>query len=492
MQKIKELLSRLFSGVLSFFRGVPAGAVAAAGSRQARYGGISFAALVVMVGILVLANLIVRNAGWRWDLTKNKLFSLSPETLRVLKDIKEDTKATVFISSAPQMSGQKEEIRRLLDEYHTRNPKIKVEYVDPYAQQALALKYGVQRQGTIVFAQGSRTEVTTNATEQDFTSALIKLKNPNKVKVVFWTGNGERDPEQMDDEGYSEIKSTLEKLNYTVTKQDVAKDATIASDTGVLVVAGPRNPLVSRYTDALDQYLLRGGRMLVMFETLQNFQQTGLEPLLGKYGITIKQGAVIDPELFFDNPGIPGVAEYPTHLITERLDRTVYINPIQVAPSKTVPDGMEVDSIIKTSSKSWLETSMTDQNPKLDPNSGDVAGPVDIGVAMKYKDPGKDQNKQTRIVAIGDADSGSNMVVRFEPQKQIVVPGNLDLIVNSINWLGSREDLISITPKDTTTPTMSLSDQQTKQLQYFVMFIMPLLFLVIAVVVWRGRKRLRG
>ena len=426
MNTVKKFITNIRTSVISFFRGVPAGAVQAAQSRKTRYGGLSLISVAAVIGILVLLNMIVRNAGLRWDLTKNKLYSLSPESIRVLKDVKEETKAMVFISASdPQLASQKEEIKRLLDEYASRNGKIKVEYVDPYRQQNLATQYGITRQGTVVFVQGNRVEQTSNTTEQDFTASLIKLRNPNNTKVVFWTGNGEKDPEGMTDEGYSEVKATLERLNYTVQKQDIAKDATIASDAGVIVLAGPRQPYVARHVEALTTYLERGGRILVMFETLQNFQNTGIEDLLSKYGIAVKQGVAVDTEIYFENPGIPGVVSYPQHQITD-------------------------------------------------------------------KTTGKEAKDKARIVAIGDSDSGSNLVVQFSQGKQFVVPGNLDLIVNSINWLAAKEDLISIVPKDRTQPTMSLSSQQTQQLQYFTLGILPGVFLLLAVFVWRSRKKLRG
>src|SRR5262245_25694385 len=51
--------------------------------RQARYGALAVASALIVLGILVAINYIAARQNKRWDLTANKAFSLSDQTVKV-------------------------------------------------------------------------------------------------------------------------------------------------------------------------------------------------------------------------------------------------------------------------------------------------------------------------------------------------------------------------------------------------------------------------
>ncbi len=468
------------------------GALGAATSRQAKFGGNSLLSILAFAGILVVLNLIVKNQGWRLDTTKNKLYSLSPETIKVIKNIKEPVKVYVF--SPPN---QRQEAQDLLKEYSTRNSNFKVEYIDPYTNRSMAEQYNVTRLGTTLFTLAGRSEQTTNTTESDYTTALLKLQNPQKVKVVFWQANGEKSVTDTTDIGYSELKATLERLNYQVVIQDSLKDPAVASDAGVLVIAGPQTPYINKQIDMVKNYLNAGGKALVMLDATKNNTKTGLEDIFTGYGIEVKPGLVIEgnPELYYRSPLNPGVKEFMPHQITEGLSPAIFAGVEEVKPAAKLPDNANVQSLMKSSNASYFEVSplQLDQQPTKNLASGDEDGPISMGVALNYTVPkdNKDSKYKTRLVVLGDSDLASNVIVAYDPSKELYAPANLDLVVNSINWLSSQESLFNIVPKDRTPATLTMSDAQQRQLMYLVLIGMPVLSLLAGLIVWRLRRQAR-
>jgi ABC-type uncharacterized transport system involved in gliding motility auxiliary subunit len=484
-------LSTIMDGLKSIVSGGARGTAGALGSRQARFGGNALLTGIVFCAILVVINLIFKNAGLRWDLTKNKSYSLSDETVKVIKGIKDPVQVYAFFTSDPRSAEQKEQARKLMEEYTIRNPQFKYEFIDPRRNQALAVQYGINKDGTIVLTQGPNKEQTIIVTEEALTTALIKLANPEKVYVTFWSGQGERDIDGTDDFGYSELKSELEKLNYVVSKQDSNRDPQVASNTGVLVIAGSQSTYVQKQIDALSAYLKRGGKVLVMLDVMKDNRKSGLEDLLSQYGVSVNYGYVIDGE--YKNPFIT-VENYESSVITKSITPSLFVGALEVKPSDKKPDNATIESLVKSPTNSWLEVSplSASQEPKKENN--DTSGPISMGVAVSYVAPEDKKDSpeyKTRMVVLGDADLGSNLVTQYQEGKQFFAPGNTELLLNSVNWLTARENLINIAPKDQTKPTLTVTDSQVGQIRNLVLYIMPGTVLLIGYLVWRARKNLK-
>src|SRR5215510_228196 len=64
--------------------------------RNARYGTIAAASVVVVLGILVAINYLSERRNKRWDLTENKQYSLSDQSMKLLGSLTSPTKFMVF------------------------------------------------------------------------------------------------------------------------------------------------------------------------------------------------------------------------------------------------------------------------------------------------------------------------------------------------------------------------------------------------------------
>src|SRR6187401_3522263 len=130
--------------------------------RQARYGSLAAASVLVVVGILAAINYLAARHNRRWDLTAARQFSLSDQTKKVLADLKEPINIRVFARTE-----EFQRYRDRLDEYTYQSKKVSVEYIDPEKRPGIAQQYGVSALGTVVFDYKGRNEKVTSETEQE-------------------------------------------------------------------------------------------------------------------------------------------------------------------------------------------------------------------------------------------------------------------------------------------------------------------------------------
>src|SRR5437588_1928709 len=97
--------------------------------RGAFYGAISAVSALVLVAALVGINYIVVKKPKSWDFTKDRIFTLSDQTIGVLKGLKEPVTVQAFYAgSEPEYV----ELESRLRQYKAQTDKLGVEFVDPF------------------------------------------------------------------------------------------------------------------------------------------------------------------------------------------------------------------------------------------------------------------------------------------------------------------------------------------------------------------------
>jgi len=454
--------------------------------RQAKYGSNTIIMSIAFFGIVAVVNYLVYNNPERWDLTENQQYTLAPETLEAIDRLPGPVKVYAFYT--PQMNSQQAE--RLLDQYkfHSRS-KLDYEFIDPNVEFATAQQYNITRDGTLVFVLGEHQEQVTLVDEREITGALLKLISPGERKIYFMTGHGEFDPEGTGEASYSEIKSLLESKNYLVEKLNLVAQNQIPEDASVIVIAGPRIPLVEQEVQALSTYFEAGGALIVMAEPLP-LTEFGEDPdplaeyLETKWGIKLGKDLVVD--LTSNQPFFAVSNQYGDHIITEKLKGFLTIFPTarSVTTDSSVSQAFMLDLIL-TSQQSWAESDLNafrdqtqdNEAPQIQPNEGtDVLGPINIAAVVD------DSTNKARMVVFGDADFASN---NFYNQF-----GNSDLFVNAVDWVAQREELLNLTPKEDVTRLLVPPGRYTLNLILLgSVFILPGTILVAGIVVWIQRRR---
>src|SRR4030095_16187816 len=213
--------------------------------RNARYGAIASVSVLVFLTILVAVNYLSFRQNKRWDLTKNKQYTLSDQTVKLLQNLDSPVKFLVF-----DRADNFDRFRSSLEEYKYQSPsKVDVQYIDADKRPVEAKQYQVQTYGTVVLEYKGRTERVTSPEEQELTTGLVKVLNPNKKKVYFLGGHGAGHPGSGRRDGHSAEKTVLGEDNYDVAKLVLAQEKDVPADASVVVVAGPRNDLFQNEAD---------------------------------------------------------------------------------------------------------------------------------------------------------------------------------------------------------------------------------------------------
>jgi ABC-type uncharacterized transport system involved in gliding motility auxiliary subunit len=457
--------------------------------RQARFGSLALASIVVVVAILAAINYLGTRHDKRWDLTTAKQFSLSDQTRKVLQDLKEPVHVKVFARS-----DDFQRFRDRLDEYKYASKQVDVEYLDPEKKPALAQQYGITALGTVVFEYHGRNEKATSDGEQELTNALIKVIQGRQPKVYFTTGHGEKDTTSADRTGYNTISSALTSDNFVVDKLVLAQQKDVPADADVLVIAGPQTDFLQPEIDMLKAYLAKGGKAFIMLDPVLKpgqMQPTGLQALLMDWGITADNDVVLDVSgmgrLIGADESIPVAASYPPHAITQNFQLlTAYPLARSMTPVEGGVNGHTAQSIVETSRSSWGEMDLkalsSGQPAKADDD--DKKGPVSLAAAVSAPAADgveKDGKKpETRVVAFGDSEFPSNAFLG--------VQGNRDLFLNTVNWLAQQENLIAIRPRDAEDRRITLTADQQTRIFYLTVLIVPGLILLAGVQTWWRRR----
>jgi ABC-type uncharacterized transport system involved in gliding motility auxiliary subunit len=102
-------------------------------ARQTKYAAYAATYIIVIVAVLTVANVLADRYNKTYDTTSNKRYSLSDQTVKIVKGLKQDATITYYAQSARFRDG-----RDQLDLYANLSPKVHVKYVDPDKEPELA------------------------------------------------------------------------------------------------------------------------------------------------------------------------------------------------------------------------------------------------------------------------------------------------------------------------------------------------------------------
>src|SRR3990172_6152317 len=345
---------------------------------SARYGVNVGLMILLLLGIIVFVEAVSFQHNKRFDLTENKRYSLSSQTVKILQSLKTDVSATAFYRSDQPTKRMAED---LLKQYESQSKGVfKWTIVDPDRNPGLAKRYGVDAYGTVVLEAGKKEERVSDADEEKLTNGLVRVTREGKRTVYVLKGHGERDITSSGREGFSEAKAAMEKSNYEVKDLLLLRDPKIPDDATVIIVPGPKNDPLAPELTAIDAFIAKGGKVFFMLDPLQ---AKGLTGYLQKYGITARDDLVIETspigQLFGAGPEIPVVAEYENHPITKDLRGIATLFPLarSLEPARKPPEGVSVQVLARTSPRSWGETSRdASGRVQVDFDAADHRGPA--------------------------------------------------------------------------------------------------------------------
>jgi hypothetical protein len=456
----------------------------------------------MFLGICVVVYSFAQHANKSWDLTKEGRRDLSPQTIQVLQTLDQDVSVVAFFIQVEDelVSIARDKTRRFLDQCNRYTSRLKVEFLDPQVDRARleALKIThASTQGTVVLTCGVNQKVimlsgaSPRLEERDFTNALINVVRKSRPKIGFLTGHGERSIDDPDTKnGGAMLKQLLDAESYQAERMAIkignaeipaGYDAIVINGLGI---GGAQSDLHPEEIRALDEYLDRGGRLLVLLDPWRRVASAAaaeqLVPWLSRrLGILVGADMAVSPEtkwnIEMSADGSP-FGERPNqtdflgcynanHRITKNTDQKLVFSVARtVSAAEKLPENVVATELIRTTpnfyAESDIETLLTAGKAAKTP--GERNGPLPLAVAATLKtdfalnDSG--QTRDARVVVAGNSAFASNA--------QIHLPGNLNFTLNVVAWLTESEDLIAIRPTGKEDPAIVLSEGDQRTVVY--------------------------
>ena len=463
--------------------------------RRSRFGANTLIMSLIFFGIAMLVNYFVFDVGgnWRVDTTAAKQFSLAPRTVDLLKNLDTPIQAVAFFrESDPEQAATASQVDDLLHEFDRRSGNFSYRFVDPDADPITAKEYAVSRYQAVIFENlndGKRQTVATPPVfEERFVTALLLTSGQEQKRVYFLTGHGERDTLDVEsDDGYWQAYNGLMHDNYLPLTLNLLDQQQVPDDAAAVIWAGPKKDFVEGEERALEEFLLKGGRMLLLLDPAT---PPAIRTFVENWGVLVPEGRIIDlASSVGGDPKIPLLerGQY-TNLVPEFsdvLDVTFFPEVSALVPARETPEEMpniEYLPIGATSSNSWLV-----RDPAQDrPLAGDLPGPWAVAVAVNAWAPlallpgTSPTYEQASLVVIGDSDFAAN--------RYFYAFSNSDLFLDSVNWLTEDYSLIQIRPKPLSFRELVLTTRERDFFRYSTWFLLPLTMLGLAGIVWWRRR----
>ncbi len=470
---------------------------------------------VLLVTFFGGLNYIAENHPRRFDLTRARKFSLSPETLSYVRNLPRPVHAILTLTP----ESDHPEVRGLLEEYvHATDERpagrITREYLDVYQNRRRAEDLGVDQAEIIVLVSGDKRRVVTVAElytmrnkervafrgEQALTAAILDVSSPGRQKVYFLTGHGELRLGDTDPvRGLSAVRDQLKVRNLEVEDLDLTSARRIPADASLLVAVAPQSRFAREEQELLRQHLgADAGRLLLFLAPGPPVASLGLDDLLLDWGVLVQDDVIADegPENIAENGDLI-IRAFARHPITQLLiDYGTMALRLGVArtvipdPGRSLGGGLNTVTLAATSRTAWGERSFRNgQIPRYDPgidtrplpgmDPADRLGVIVASERLAVRDNLPFSVRGGKLVVFGTGDLVANGRVD---------QGNLAIFLNAVNWTVDRDRQLSIPPRPVEKFQLTLSAADFARLRYTVLLGVPGATLLLGLLVYWTRR----
>jgi ABC-type uncharacterized transport system involved in gliding motility auxiliary subunit len=489
--------------------------------------------VLAMAAVLLAVNLIMGAMKTRVDLTKEKAYTLSSGTREILKKLDTPVKIRLYVTqatdSSPQtvyLKGYAKKVEDLLSEYkQIAGKNLIIEKLDPQPDSdaedsarldgvegemlpsgeqfymGLAVSLVDQKQAIPFLAPNRERQL-----EYDITRAITRVVSPDKPVVGVMSPlpvfGAPANPMmmRMGQQGGQQPWALVTELRNDFTVKSVAMDVDqIEEDIKVLVVIHPRE-ITDKALYAIDQFVLRGGKLLTFLDPLPiidsreqnqmlgNIPNAGssMEKLIKAWGLTFDTSKVVaDVNYMMQLGGRNGQPQQApaflsvtpegindNEIVTSQIDN-IWL-PFAGAISGTPAEGLTKTVLIKSTKQSQLVdgfmANLSGENVLKEFKPSDTEYALAVRLTGKFKtafpngapeDKAGDTNAPAKsagltasaqtntVFIVGDAD----MLFDNFTLRQIQSPfgnmamamnGNLNLAQNIIEQMAGDNSLISV------------------------------------------------
>lgn len=531
--------------------------------------------LAIGLVVLFFLNLLAQQFFFRIDLTEEQRYSISAATKALLRNLDQDVAVTVYLEGdglPPDFRRLQRSVRETLDEFQVyADGHLRYRFVNPRkttsAEQKSAFiqelaQAGIQRnlvfaeedgrriqkevfpgaivqagkqQAGVMLLNGDRAAGSQEALNQsienveyELASAIRQVVARERKKIAFIKGHDELPP--LDVAGLTQaVSRTYDLYELNLPGKDVIPPY------AALIIAQPQKPFSQQDQYKLDQYIMRGGRVLFFIDPLRIDMDSigqngsfafpldlGLEDMLFRYGVRINPTLVQDiksgvypfvvgevggqPQIApLPWPFFPTVNRYGEHPIVRNLD-ALYLrfvssmDTVQAAGVKKIPlvYTSQYSRVLQTPIVVDLNELREEPQPeRFRSGPQAVAYLLEGSFTSVFKnrilpdsiDKGSFQERSvpTKLIVCSDGDLVRNEVNRqnnqpyplgFDPITERTF-ANEDFVMNALAYLTDEDGLISARTKDIQVrPLDKVKVEREATMWQMINLVVPILLIV--------------
>ncbi len=426
-----------------------------------------------------------------FDVTANKLYTLTEDTERIIGGLSQD----VTINVLSEEAAKDEDLDRTLQQFKGLSKHIKVEYIDPIANPKFYYKYTDTEPSSnslIVVGPSGDTIVDYNdiyAYEPNYTtysyeiagydgegqllSAIMRVTTDDIPKFYIVTGHDEL----VFDEKFL---NALAKENVTYENLSLHTVDEIPEDARGIILNAPVNDYSEDDTNKVLAYLEQGGNALII-PTWTGTSMEQFEKIMGYYNVSVVDGVIAegDRSYYYQNPYnlFPEIEEGD---LTEKVSGGTVLAPL--SRGLTYPEDADdayYQPFLTTSESAFSKTDMMDGD-NYRKGEEDIDGPFVIGLKVRK---GTESGGESQAVIVATEQM-------FTAMADEIVPGyNVKLFGSVIASLADRKNSVAIPVKYYAIGYLAFNAQVVYIVGFVSVILLPLLCLVNGLIIWLSRRK---
>lgn len=501
--------------------------------KKFKYGTIATVTVAIVLAIVVLLNVIMtmitEKYPVKFDLTQDKRYELSQESIDFLSNLDSEVEIAVTLTEEELNSGgyvftdtyrqiPTEIIPQFLEKYKMYADNINIRYIDVEKNPDEISKYTKLYEGTIsaqqvivcsgerikvigfgnLFSQSSSQYASANDTgviftgESAITSAIMSVTDANPINAgMIYKMNGQAIFSQTSYNSIIQLYSLLSNNGYNMKDVDIATDELSPEDYDLLIISAPEIDFTEDAIAKLEDFLYNNGdyqKNIIYISSIVTADTPNLDEFLEKWNIKIEESLVFDDSnAQYVSTASAGQLMSPVMNITDDTISGMLANkalPV-VAPysrAVTIADknndkGTEV--ILQSQSTSYrnLLESVDDKSSASENGANNI-----IVVTTKDRAEGYDMYA-SHVVAVGS-------VMLTDPNiiAQTTAYNNANFVLNMVNNITGKDSSFVIPQKNLQQIFIKVDQSQLSAIRIVVMYVIPAIVVICGIVVFVRRK----
>lgn len=465
-------------------------------NKKLRYGAYASVMTLAVIAIIIVLNLVVGQLGIKFDLTKDKMYSLSDQTVQIVTALDKPVNIYPIYSTGSENT----QFIEILDKYKalsknititTKDPNLNPQFINQYVKDGETIA-----EGSVIVESGDKFKVLSQydlydvnvnyqTYQQEITGIALEPKVTGAIQYVTtndlpiaYVLQGHSEPALND-----AAKQSLVDENYEVKDLDILTQGSVPEDTSILVVNAPARDYSKEETEKLTDYLVKGGRAIFILN-LYTEAMPNYESVLATYGVKPQNLPVVEGNgnnALQNNP-LYLIPNMESHDITSPIknNKLRVIIPMTQAIELLKDKGVntKITPLLTTSEASYAKKNISSKT--VEKEQGDIPGPLNLAVLVEDAWFNDATNYESKIIVI----SSSSL---FD-MDQLTSGANIDFFMNCVNFLVDKKDSISIRSKSLETQYLSLNQTQALAISAVAVIVIPTVILAIGIAIWLRRR----